>query len=1038
MNKILLKYLWILGLITVGGASAQSIQVTGKVIAKEDGAPLPGVSVLVKGTTTGVVTNGNGIFTINTPSRNSVLSFSFIGYIKKDTTALGNTSLTITLTPDSRQLQEVVVTTALGIKRKAKEIGYATQTISAKDLTVGKPTNLATGLSGKIAGLQITQANNQIDAGDQIRVVLRGNRSFVGNNQALLVVDGVTTSLSYLNSINPNDVESINVLKGANAAALYGSEASNGVIIVSTKRGQTDGGGAITYTNTTMLNQLSYFPKLQSQFGGGTDQDAFGFPQYTPFENQNYGDRFDGSLRPIGRTLPDGSIQMVPYSNLPNEKRKFFNTGLDEQNDLTYSGGDKNGSVFINVQHVNSKGTTPGDFANRTSARINGTRNYKNLTANYSLDYTQRNYDKSYAQVYNTIINTPAEIPLTSYSDLNSLYGDPNNYYNDYYTSPYQDLANNRQNERKDALIGNLSLSYKATDWLDFFVRGGISTSTIVGKYTRGAFTYSDFAKASGKSVAVNNILASTSDYDQFNSRYNGDFLATFHKKIADDFSVKVIAGAQFINQSQQNIGVGAGTLVIPTLFNVSNVSGVPSASESTTEYRTLGIFGDVTLGYKDYLFLHASGRQDKDSRLAKGNRTFFYPAVDASFVFTDAIKALKNNNILSSGKIRAGISKVYAVQLDPYQLQSVFNTGAGFPYGSVAGFSLSGIVYDPNLKPEKTVSKEIGLDLGFLNNRITLETSVYSSLTTDQEIKTGINISNATGFSNAVINTGSGRSRGFEVTVGAAPIVSLKNGFRWNISANYSYNESKVISLYQGLDQLNIGNSNYIVTGRAYPQLLGNDYVRDPQGHVVVNSVTGLPTVNNTLVDFGQTNPKHILGLTTSFALKHFTLTGTAEMRAGAYVFNGFASTIDFSGISYTSAEAGRERFVYPNSVIQVSPGVYVPNTSVTTNTGGGGFWADGIRNNVMSNYVTSADFIKIRELSLAYDVPAKYLSSLKFVKKASIALVGRNLFMFRPKSNIFTDPEINANTDNAQGVNNLNQTPPTRLYGFTASIGF
>ncbi|QJD97259.1 SusC/RagA family TonB-linked outer membrane protein [Mucilaginibacter robiniae] len=1037
MNKILQKCLWGLGLITAS-ASAQTIQVTGRVVAKDDGSPLPGVSVVVRGTTTGVITNGTGTYTINVPAKSSLLSFSFIGYIRKDTTAAANVNLNVSLVPDSRQLQEVTVTTALGIKRKAKELGYATQTISAKDLTLSKPTNLATGLSGKIAGLQITQANNQIDAGDQIRVVLRGNRSFVGNNQALLVVDGVTVALSYLNSLNPNDVESINTLKGANAAALYGSEASNGVILVTTKRGQSDGGGAFTYTNTTMLNQLSYFPKLQSQFGGGTGQDAFGFPQYTPYENQNYGDRFDGSLRSIGRTLPDGSIQMVPYANLPNEKKKFFNTGLDEQNDLTYSGGDKSGSVFINIQHLNSKGTTPGDKANRTSARINGTRMYKNLTANYSFDYTQRNYDKSYAQVYNTVINTPAEIPLTSYKDLTSLYGDPNNYFNDYYSSPYFDLANNRQKERKDALLGNLSLNFKATDWLDLFVRGGLSTSTIVGKYTRGAFTYSDFAKASGKSIAVNDIQSSTSDYDQFNSRYNGDFLATFHKQLSTDFNLKVIAGAQLTDQAQQNIGVGAGTLVIPNLFNVSNVSGIPSASESTSRYRTVGVFGDVTLGYKDYLFLHATGRKDKDSRLGKGNRSFFYPSVDASFVFTDAIKALKDNPILSSGKIRASISKVYTVQLIPYQLQSTFSTGSGFPYGSVAGFSVGNTVYDPNLKPEKTVAKEIGLDLGFLHNRITLEASAYTELTSDQEIYSGVNISNATGFTSAVINTGAGRTRGIELALNASPVISLRNGFRWNIGVNYSYNENKAISVYQGLDQLSIGNNNYIVVGRGYPQLLGNDYVKDPQGHVVVNAVTGLPTVNNTLVDFGQVNPKHILGMTTSFSFKNFTLAGTAELRAGAVVYNGFASTLDFSGISYTSAETGRERFIYPNSVIQTSPGVYVKNTNVTTNTGGGGFWADGIRDNVMSNYVTSADFIKIRELSLGYDVPTRYLKPFKFVKKANIALIGRNLFMFRPKSNIYTDPEINANTDNAQGVNNLNQTPPTRLYGFTASIGF
>lgn len=660
------------------------------------------------------------------------------------------------------------------------------------------------------------------------------------------------------------------------------------------------------------------------------------------------------------------------------------------------------------------------------------------MTANYSFDYTQRNYDKSYAQVYNSVINTPSEIPLTAYKDLTSIYGDPNNYFNDYYPSPYQQLQQYRQNERKDALLGNLSLNYKATDWLNFMVRGGLSTYTTIGKYRQYAYNYSDFAKASGKSIAVNNTPSSTSDYDIFGSRYNGDFLATFNKKLSSDFNLKFIAGAQLTDRSSQQTGVSASTLVIPNLFNVSNVSGVPGASESTSHDRQVGVFGDLTVGYKDYLFLHATGRRDVDSRLGVNNRTFFYPSVDASFVFTDAIKALKNNDILSSGKVRASISKVYTVQIGAYALQSTFGTGSGFPYGSTAGFTVGNVVYDANLKPEQTVSKEIGLDLGFFHNRVTLEASAYTELTKDQEITTGINISNATGFSNAVINTGSGRTRGLEFAVSASPIVSVDNGFRWNFNINYAYNENKVISLYQGLDQLSIGSSNYIVVGKSYPQLLGTDYVKDPQGHVVVNGITGLPTVSGTLTDFGQTNPKHTLGVTTSFSLKNFTLAGTAELRNGAVVYNGFASTLDFSGISYTSAEASRERFVYPNSVIQTSPGVYVPNTNVTTNTGGGGFWADGIRDNVMANYVVSADFLKIRELSLGYDLPANILKRSKFIKKASIALVGRNLFMFRPKSNIYTDPEINIGTDNPQGYNNLNQTPPTRIYGFTASIGF
>ena len=1011
---------------------------TGKIVGSDDGLPLPGVSVRIKGTTLATITGSDGKFNIKGPAT-SVLQVTFLGYLPQEIPA-GSGDIIIKLAVDSKELNEVVITTALGIKRKSKEIGYATQQVTGAALTASRPTNFATGLSGKVAGLQINQANNQIDAGDQVRVVLRGNRSFTGNNQALLVLDGVVVALSQLNSINPNDIESVNILKGANAAALYGSDASNGVIIVSTKRGSKDAGaGSVTVTNTTLLNRLSYLPKLQTEFGGGTNNDIYGFPQYTPFENQTFGDRFDGSLRPVGRTLPDGSIQMVPYTYKKGAKEDFFNTGVDEQNDVSFSGGGENGTTYINVQRVNSKGYVPGDKSNRTAFRINGTRVINKFSADYSFDYTQRNYDKSTNQVYNNVINTPPNIPLSDYSDLNSKYGNPNDFYNDYYTSPYQGLKLNRNNERRDDLIGNLGITYKPVDWLSFLARGGISSKNIQGKNKNYSFAYSDAATASDKAIADTQFIpSSVTDYNSLESRYNGDFLATATKTFSK-FKFTLIGGAQVIQKNYKAQSLGANNLVINDFFNVSNRSGDAIVSEGELNSRQEGVFGDLTATYNDYFTVHVSGRNDWDSRLAKSNRSFFYPAVDAAITLTDAIPALKESKVISNLKVRGGISKVYAVQVDPYKLSAVFNTASGFPYGSTAGFTVDNTVYNPDLKPEQTLSKEIGVDIGFLNNRITLETSAYIQNTKDQEITTGVDLSGSTGFTKAVINTGEGQNKGIEFSLNVSPIVATSSGFRWNIGINYAYNTNKVLSLYQGQPSLSIGDNNYIVLGQSYPSLQVTAYQTDPQGHTIVDANTGLPIKNLTNKDFGQTNPSTNLGINTSFTYKGFTLSGVAEYRSGNVVYNSIGSTLDFSGISYTSAQGGRERFIYPNSVIQTSPGVYVQNTSVTTNQGGGSFWSDGIRRDVASNYVTSAAFWKIRELSLAYQVPPKFLqNNAKYIKNASIALVGRNLFMFRAKDNIFTDPEINVGTGNAQGVNNLNQTPPTRIYGFTATVGF
>lgn len=1015
---------------------AQNKNVNGKVVAADDGLPVPGVTIHLKGKSATTISGSDGGYSISA-APTDVIQFTYLGYVTQEIPVGTKTVINVRLVSDAKVLNEVTITTALGIKRKPKEIGYATQQVSGAALTASKPTNLATGLSGKVAGLQINQANNQIDAGDQVRVVLRGNRSFTGNNQALLVLDGVIVPLSQLNSINPNDIESTNILKGANAAALYGSDAANGVLIVTTKRGSSTG-AAITYTNTTMFNTVSYLPKLQTEFGGGTDVDAYGFPHYTPFENQSFGDRLDGSVRPLGRVLEDGTIQMVPYS-YKDAIKNFFETGIDEQNDISFSGANEQGSTYINVQRVNSKGYVPGDKMNRTAFRLNGTRKLNKFSADYSFDYTQRNYDKSFNQVYNNLINTPPNIPITDYKDTKSLYGNPDNYYNDYYTSPYVGLERFRNNERRDDLLGNLSVTYKPVDWLSLMARGGLSSKNTQGKNKTYAYTYSDFAHDSGKAAAATQYNRSAvSDYNLFESRYTGDFLATATKSISK-FKFTLIGGAQVIQKNYKYQDIGGTNLVVDDLFNVGNRTGELTGSESEQNSRQIGAFGDLTATYNDYFTIHVSGRNDWDSRLAAENRSFFYPAVDAAFTLTDAVPALKESRVISNLKVRGGISKVYAVQIDPYRLISTINAAGGFPYGNTAGYSLSNTVYDPNIKPEQTISKEIGLDFGFLNNRITLETSAYLQNTKDQEITTGIDLSATTGFTKAIINTGEGENKGIEFSLNAAPVIGLANGFRWNLGINYSYNTNKVLALYQGQSQLSIGDNNYIVLGQSFPSLQVSSYQKDPEGRVVVDANTGLPIANPINEDFGQTNPSHILGLNTSVSFKNFTLSGVAEYRSGNVFYSSMAQTLDFSGNSYTSAAAGRERFVYPNSVIQTSPGVYVPNTNVTTNQGGGSFWSDGIRTNTGANYVSSAAFWKIRELSLVYQVPSRWLTGhANFIKTASIALVGRNLFMFRPSDNIYTDPEINVGTGNAQGVNNLNQTPPTRIYGFTATIGF
>jgi TonB-linked SusC/RagA family outer membrane protein len=1044
MKKILRLCFIAMLLVAGGNAWAQERLITGKVTSAEDGTPIPGVNVVLKGTTSGVLTSVDGEFKINTPLE-GILVFTFIGLKTQEIPIGARTIIDVHMATDARQLSEVVVT-ALGIEKSAKSLGYSVGKVKNDELVQGKAINLATALSGKIAGLQINTVNNGINP--TTRITLRGSRSLTGNNQALIVIDGTQSTVDVLNYLNPNDIESVSVLKGANAAALYGADASNGALIITTKKGGNQS-PSINISNTTYWESISFMPKLQSRFGAGTEAYS---RDYIPFENQSYGPEYDGKMVDLGRTLEDGTTQQTPYTYKKNAKLKSYDVGHTVQNSASLTAGDKVSSYFLSAQDVNTTGIVPGDKNRRTAIRFNASRQFEKLKTAFNVGYSLRQTDKTTADFYNNVLNTPGDVPLNEYrnwrnyknADGSMNYANPNNYFNDYFYNPFMSKDINRQNERYGLLTGNAEASYQLTNWFSALYRVGMTYKSYDYKFHGEKFEYNAYAKGTGKYIAQSNIAGGSGDFVGFENKLVQDFILNF-KKDFNSFTTNLIVGSNVREEKSKFVGVIANGLVLPGIYNINNRVGETAGNEFETTTRVQGFYGDFTLGYKDYLFLHASGRRDAYSVLSKANRNTFYPGADVSFVASDAFPSLISNGILSDLKVTASATKVGNVNVGAYALQNTFGTGIGYPYGSLAGYSLGNTYADPNLKPELTTSYEIGAEFGLFENRVNVEAAYYTQQTVDQTVN--IDLAGSTGYSRATVNAGTLQNSGLEITLKTTPITTT-NGLKWDLNVNFADRNTKVKALYQDLNTINLSNyynqtsdaslgQIFAEVGQQYPTIKAISYLRDPQGRVVVDQATGYPIKDAALKTFGQANPKYTIGIQSILHFKGFSFNVLAEYRRGGYVFHNLASTMWFTGVAEATAAYGRERFVFPNSSYQNADGTYTANTDITTKDGGLGAWDSNLRT-VGENFVTSADFVKLREASLSYDLPKTLFQKMNFVKGVSIGLVGRNLLMFLPKENKYTDPEYALDTSNSVGLNNTLQTPPTRTYGFNVAINF
>jgi TonB-linked SusC/RagA family outer membrane protein len=1031
-------------------AISQTKPFTGRVLSK-DGSPIADATVRIEGSKTGTATNAKGEFKINAKP-GAVLIVSAIAYSPERLTLTdGRDSYTISMSESAKFMDEVVVS-AGGLKSRVKEQGYNATVLNAEALTNTAPVDVTGSLAGKVAGLQITDVGGGINP--NYRVVLRGQRSLLGNNQALIVLDNVVVPNEVLGNLNPDDIQNIEVLNGASAVALYGSEASNGALLVTTKKGKK-GVPQVRLANTSTFQDISSFPKLQKEYGGGGNGygvNPDGTPVFSPIENESYGPKFNGQLVDLGYPLENGDQLKVPYS-FNNQRSDFWQKSYTNQTDFSVSSGNDNSTLYLSGQYASITGVMPGDKYNRATLRLNGTRKVTDqIAATYSIGWTQNRYDVTTEtqDIYNNLLNIPANVPITMFKNwATNEYANPNGFENPWYQNPYFEAANNRDHLRQDFLVGNVQMDWTPISGLNFTGRVGMTTQNSSNLDYTGKFTYTPYAiTESGGSKS--NIPGSVTANSQYYTRLESDLYATYKKEVSK-FTFNLTAGGSLRqNNSESNTGSVTG-LVVPGLYNLGNSPNLPTASDSTFESRLLGAYGNFKIGFNNFLFLEATGRNDWVSILNPPHNSFFYPSVSLSFVASDAIQFLKDMRNLDYLKARASWSRVGQVNLtsDPnsttfgaYMLQPTYGQANGYPFNGVAGYSVGNTLVQPALLPEITQGYEGGIDFGGFKNRISGSITYYSTHTTSQTVPASI--SSASGYTNYLLNSGEVSNKGIETHLS----VTAYQTKDWTVavSGNYSHYNNKVVSINPALPTLAVsaytsGAGSYAVPGYQFPVIMGIDYSRY-QGHVIVDPITGLPEVNQSIQVLGSAMIKDQLGLDATIRWKRINFYVLFEYRGGNKIYNAGGPTYDWAGTGIRTVAFNRQRFIFPNSVIDEGGGKYVKNTTAVIQNGNGndGFWTDQTENmGVTSNYITSGAFWKLRQLSISYSVPSAAWGNNKVIKSITISAQGRNLFEWLPKSNVYTDPEYSdaGSTSNGIGLTNL-QSPPSRYFGGTLSFTF
>lgn len=1079
MGKRIHLFLLALAIGVIQGA-AQVTTVRGIVTTEEDGEPVIGASVIVKGTSLGTVTDVNGRFELSglSPSATRLL-ISYISLMAKEVAIAPQVS--VTLKSDTHLLDEVVVT-ALGISREKKALGYTAQEVKQNALVQGKDNNLLNSLSGKIAGVRIT--NTQGDVGSS-RIVIRGETSIAGENQPLFIVDGIPVDNSQLNArssgrdfknaiadLNPEDIKTLTVLKGPNAAALYGARAAHGAIVITTKGGdKRQKGIGITLHSSTQVSFVATLPEFQNLFGQG----AGGRFSYVDGKGAGVNDGVDESWGPrldIGLLIPqfdspldaDGNRVATPWVSHPNNVRDYFRMGISTNSGISVARGDDKYQFRVGYNYEKQVSIVPDAGTNKTNISLNTDYHLAKwivvgATANYIV-YTAPSLPGSATPSGSNVRSNSPMLQFLWFGrqvDTNSLKADyTRNWNSSYYDNPFWSASYNTQSQERHRLIGDLHAEFRLTDGLN--VRFRTSTDW-----------YNDRRKSKVKwgSAGAGSPYGSYAEDAYTVKENNTEVLATYIKQLNKNWGIDALLGFNVRNKQYENNYQAAPRLAVADLYTLTNSRDPLISSNDFYRLRQYGLYGSIQLDYRRWAFLNITGRNDWSSTLPVDNNSYFYPSVTASVLLSEAFGwRSKAVNYL---KIRGGWSQVGA-DANPYQLATVFTSETAFNGNPLQSSSTIGM--NSNLKPENTSSIEAGFEAAFWDNRLYLDFTYYKTDSRNQILKLATTA--ASGYTSQVRNAGHIRNRGYEIQLGAVPIQTSK-GFRWNLDLNYGANSSKVVKLDdEGLitsyQLYSSGIQILASVGEAYGTLFGTSYVRDANGNVVVDA-NGLPKISTTNKTLGKFTPDWTGGISNTFSYRSLSLSFLIDASVGGSIFSNTNKTGKYTGVLantlsgrdaehgglwyYTDAMGNNVRLSESPSYSVSSDGLYYAQVNgQSTRVYQDGIMVEGVTESGSKNEevvsaekyyhriysiaeanVYDASYVKLREVALSYRLPRLWTQKLH-LQEASVTLTGRNLWtIYKSVPNI--DPESALTTGNAQGVEAYS-LPTTRSFGVNLSVKF
>jgi TonB-linked SusC/RagA family outer membrane protein len=1027
---------------SLGMAQGQGA-VQGVVVDSASGQPIASAQVTVVGTSLGTFTSAQGRFRIDgVPMGTHTVRARRIGYGTGEASvtiaADGAQSVEIRLPATAAQLEGMVVT-ALGVEQAKRAVATSVQDVSGTELAQGGELNLVNALSGKVSGVMITNSGTQ---GGSSRIVIRGATSITNNNQPLFVVDGVPVSnaassgdgygaIDYGNAIqdiNPEDIESVSVLKGPNAAALYGSRAANGVVLITTKNGRRSTGAGISASVSTTFESPLKLPTYQNRYGQGFNGDF-------DFKDGKGGGKSDGTDESWGPPLDQGLSRRqwfsngdsVPLVSHPNNVKSFFRTGITTRTNASFAKSFESANLRLSVSNQHQKGMYPGFLIDRTSAALNGGVNLTDrLRADGAVTYIQADGQGRPAQGYDgdnfmlQFVWFGRQVDMRQLRDYKDEYGNMRNWNYNYHNNPYWIALENGDNDRNDRILGNASVTFDFTDWLTGTFRSG-----------------TDWYRTNRKRMIAPGPL--TSDYyenggfwksDIVRRETNADFLLTATRQLSSSLQLVATAGGNRRETDNRSNGWTVYDLVVPRLYSLANAAVTPNVSDYTGRVRVNSLYGSARFGYNDWMFLEATGRNDWSSTLPEAHRSYFYPSVSGSFVFTDALGIGGRGKALEYGKLRASWAQV-GNDAGPYQLSSIYVSDQ--PFGGVPMFGAGNTIANTGLKPELTRSWEFGTELRFFDSRLGVEATYYSNATSNQIIP--VQISPLTGYTSQIVNAGKITNKGVELLVDVTP-VRLQNGFEWSLTANFGKNDNLVSDLADDLETLVLrtyyGLRVEAHKGQPYGAMYGVKYVRDGKGNIVVGS-NGLPLKTTQLFYLGSYSPDWTGGLRSTFRYGNLSLSALVDTKQGGKIYS---LTNNYGRKAGTLIEtlAGRETA----HAIADGGGIIVPGVKVVA----GDTVANDIRvtaqayhrslDRLHEEFVYDASFVKFRELTLTYNLPRSMTNRLR-VSNAVVSLIGRNLWM---KDNVpHIDPETAFDASNVQGLE-YGQVPTPRSFGFAISV--